>query len=38
MITTIRLETETRDKLKGFGTKGESYDSILNRLMGKKND
>jgi hypothetical protein len=31
--TTIQLEDETRDRLKGFGKKGESYDDIVIRLM-----
>ncbi|GAH30891.1 unnamed protein product [marine sediment metagenome] len=32
-ITTIQLTKETRDMLKQFGTKAETYDSILRRLM-----
>lgn len=32
-ITTIQLEEETRDRLKGFGKKGESYDDIVIKLM-----
>jgi hypothetical protein len=31
--TTIQLEEETRDRLKAFGKKGESYDDIVIRLM-----
>jgi 5-methylcytosine-specific restriction endonuclease McrA len=31
--TTIQLEEETRDRLKGFGKKGESYNDIVIRLM-----
>ena len=31
--TTIQLEEETRDRLRGFGKKGESYDDIVIRLM-----
>jgi hypothetical protein len=31
--TTIQLEEKTRDRLKGFGKKGESYDDIVIRLM-----
>jgi hypothetical protein len=31
--TTIQLEEETRDRLRGFGKKGESYDDIVLRLM-----
>lgn len=33
MVTTIQVQNETRDKLKLFGHKGESYDSIIERLM-----
>jgi hypothetical protein len=29
----ILLETETREKLKEIGTKKETYDSIINRLI-----
>jgi len=31
--TTTPLETETRDRLRLLGKKGETYDQILNRLM-----
>lgn len=31
--TTIQLEEQTRDRLKSFGRKGESYDDIVIRLM-----
>jgi len=31
-ITTIQLNNETKMKLASFGTKGESYDTILNRI------
>lgn len=31
--TSIQIEEETRDKLKGIGKKGESYDTIINRLL-----
>lgn len=31
-ITTIRLEKSTRDFLKRFGVKGETYDQIIRRL------
>ena len=34
MATTIRIDVETREKLKRFGHKGESYDDIIERLMG----
>ncbi len=33
--TTISIEEETRDRLKKLGTKGETYDEILNRLIDK---
>lgn len=32
-ITTIPLKKNTRDKLKKFGQKGETYDSVLNKLI-----
>jgi len=31
-ITTIQLSKETKDKISSFGTKGESYDSIIKRI------
>lgn len=31
-ITTIQLSKETKDKIASFGSKGESYDQILQRL------
>jgi len=31
-ITTIQLSKETKEKISSFGTKGESYDKILNRI------
>ena len=34
MATTIQVKNETREKLKRFGHKGESYDDIIERLMG----
>jgi len=33
MSTTIQIKKETREKLKHFGHKGESYDDIIERLM-----
>ena len=33
MATTISLTTQTRDMLKSFGDKGESYDEIIRRLV-----
>lgn len=32
-LTTIPLVKPTRDRLRVFGRKGESWDSLLNRLM-----
>lgn len=32
-LTTIKIQTETRDKLADLGKKSESYDTILNRLI-----
>lgn len=31
--TTVELEKKTREKLKELGAKGETYDSILNRII-----
>ena len=31
--TTLAVRPPTRDRLRGFGAKGESYDDILRRLM-----
>ena len=31
-ITTIQLSKETKDKIASFGSKGESYDEILNKI------
>ena len=33
MLTTIQIKKETREKLKRFGHKAESYDDIIQRLM-----
>ena len=33
MATTIQIQNETREKLKRFGHKGESYNDIIERLM-----
>ncbi|MHB8123482.1 MAG: DUF7557 family protein [Desulfuromonadaceae bacterium] len=33
MFTCIQLKTETRDRLKELGKKGESYDTIINRII-----
>ena len=32
-ICVIRLEKETRDRLKEFGKKGDTYDDIMVQLM-----
>jgi len=32
-LTTIQLDTETREELKKYGMKSEKYDDILKRLM-----
>lgn len=32
-VTTIPLAKETREHLRSFGKKGETYDQILKRLM-----
>ena len=31
--TTIQILTETRDELKALGSKGETYDGIIKRLI-----
>jgi hypothetical protein len=33
VATTILVEKETRERLRSFGKKGETYDQILRRLM-----
>lgn len=33
MMTTIQIEKETRESLKKFGYKSESYNDIIERLM-----
>lgn len=33
LMTTIKLEMSTRDRLKRFGYKGDTYDAIVRRLM-----
>ena len=35
MSTTIQIQEETRDKIKSFGLKGETYDEIINRMFEK---
>ena len=32
-VTTIQLNRETREELRQFGTKGETYDQLIHRLM-----
>ncbi|PIN88964.1 hypothetical protein COU60_04780 [Candidatus Pacearchaeota archaeon CG10_big_fil_rev_8_21_14_0_10_34_76] len=32
MATTIQVDESTKKKLQSFGTKGDSYDDIINRL------
>ncbi|MGZ5548357.1 MAG: DUF7557 family protein [Nitrososphaeraceae archaeon] len=36
MITTIRLDSEIRDRLKRLGIKGETYQEIIIKLMDSK--
>ncbi len=33
MATTIQVGTTTRDELKAIGHKGETYDSVIRRLL-----
>lgn len=33
MATTIQIKKDTREKLKRLGHKGESYDTIIDRLV-----
>ncbi len=33
VLTTVSVTKATRERLKDFGSKGDSYDDILNRLM-----
>ncbi len=32
-LTSIKIRKKTRDALKAIGKKGETYDSIINRLL-----
>ncbi len=32
-LTTIKIQTTTREKLADLGKKSESYDTIINRLI-----
>lgn len=36
MNTTIQITKETRQKLSNLGSKNETYDDIINRLMGNQ--
>lgn len=38
MNTTISISEETRDKIKEFGSKGETYTDILNKLYKSAKD
>ncbi len=33
MATTIQVSTGTRDELKSIGRKGETYDSVIRKLL-----
>ncbi|HLM90539.1 MAG TPA: hypothetical protein VK424_00560 [Thermoplasmata archaeon] len=33
MATTIQLDVATRDQLRSLGHKGETYDSVIRRLL-----
>ena len=33
MRSTVEIKKETRERLKGYGKKGETYDKLLNRLL-----
>ena len=37
-ITTIQVQIETRELLKRMGHKGESYDSLVHRLIQETNE
>jgi len=32
-ITTVRISTELRDRLKKLGAKGETYEDVIQRLV-----
>jgi len=32
-VTTVRISTELRDKLKKLGVKGDTYEDIIQRLL-----
>ena len=35
-VAVIQLRTSTRERLKEIGKKGESYDTIINRILDKE--
>ena len=37
-ITVIQLRTVTRERLKELGKKGESYDTIINRILDERDN
>ena len=37
-MTTISLSQETKHKLKTYGSKGDSFEEIINKLMSKEDD
>ncbi|MCR4335748.1 MAG: hypothetical protein NUV57_04385 [archaeon] len=34
MASTMAVSTEVKDEIKSFGSKGETYDDILRRIIG----
>jgi hypothetical protein len=32
-VTTIQIQTKTREQLRSFGQKGETYDEVITRLI-----
>jgi hypothetical protein len=36
-ITTIQIQTQTRELLKKIGRKGESYDELVRRIIDERN-
>jgi len=37
-MTTLQVKKTTRDRLKGIGSKGETWDDLLNRMMDERNE
>lgn len=35
-LTTIPIQKGTRDRLRGIGRKGESWDALLNRMLDER--